>query len=532
LNWWGDVLHDDPVIQFYAKMVWSDRSDPASNKRFDFFAMKAGEYIALDFEKRHNILPGIRQNGEWSRVLTSQPVVLNDGSGLPLSGMMLTTVSMPKDMKEDPEDDTRTNTDLSSLQAAAEAPVYGVCHDWDGYWLANENAPRFKDLEEAATDIQREWNSFADLQQFPADFFADRPAGSLRNPGGTGDQEDFGATKGTAAITFRDPRFIHLYKYAIGAELFRGYHHYEANGSKLLAANHPNWVTWSTATHYSTSVSPDRLGKNPEEWGPPGTGYWGHDDQHYSYNNLAAYVALSDDPAAEDILVHRLEVDRASYRIRFGGTGATRAQGRTIGSWAHFAALLDGPERHAWVSLINRRVQSALGNASMNVSGPMKVLSWGGPDGRKQVYDDNGKLGRWTSIWELGLALVGLYNGYKAAPTPELQTQLTKLSETMVRYGWFEEDGNLFTVADVLWNDGNDVELTTENRKCTFGGGGGVTSWTFAGILVAREFLGGDHPSFPHTSDYIRRQTGNQEAEDRRAAEWWAAVRGIVFVPE
>lgn len=531
MEWWGDILHDDPVIQVSGKIVWSHRTDPASNKRFDFFAIRAGEYIALDFEKRHNVLPGIRAEGFWGRILTHQPMVLNDGSGLPVSGSMLTFINVPKGVSEDPDAPTRTNLDLDSLFAANDLPTYGVCHNWDGYWCANMNAPRFRDEAAARVAADQEWNSFRNSQQFVAGYLADRPLGSALDPGRTGDQEDFGACKGTYAVALRDPRFIHVYKYAVQAELFRGYNHYEANGQKLQAADHPQWVTWSTGTHYSTSVSPDRLGKDPEEWGPPGTGYWGHDDQHYTFNNLAAYAMLSDDPWVDDLLAHRLQVDKASYRIRFGGTGATRAQGRTLGSWAHFASLYDGAERHEWVQLIRRRVLSALQNPELSVPGPMKVLTSQGPDPRKPVYLPNGELGPWTSFWELGLALVGLYNAHKASPSPELAETIRKLSETMVTFGFFEENNTWYTVGDTLWKNGEAVELSTTSREITWDYGGGVTSWTFAGILVAREFLGGGHPRFAEVSRYIRGLTGDQEAADRRAAEWWAAVRGIVFEP-
>ena len=56
---------------------------------------------------------------------------------------------------------------------------------------------------------------------------------------------------------------------------------------------------------------------------------------------------------------------------------------------------------------------------------------------------------------------------------------------------------------------------------------GDVRSWTFAGVLVAREVLGPDHELAARLNEYVLATTGGEEARDRETAEWWAAVATI-----
>ena len=65
-----------------------------------------------------------------------------------------------------------------------------------------------------------------------------------------------------------------------------------------------------------------------------------------------------------------------------------------------------------WKKLIDSRVQQSASQDSMLVNGPMKALAVIAPDGRKRIYK-NGQLAATVSMWEHGLAIVGLYNAYK-----------------------------------------------------------------------------------------------------------------------
>ena len=243
---------------------------------------------------------------------------------------------------KDPNDpNDPVNRSFANLVAATEGPILGVCEQWDGHFCANGNLPRFDPraipnlMRQKEADMAAFENS---LSQF-AGWYTQRPLGARKEPGGTGGQEDFGATKGTYATVFGDPRHIRGMQYSVYADFFRALCHYESNGQILRAGNHPQWVTWSGITHFNNGVSPDRLGKPGPQFS--GTGWLGYDDEHHSRNNLAAYAMLSDDPLVDLLCQHELETMRASYRSRYPqfGEGATRAQGRLAGAMAQFASI-------------------------------------------------------------------------------------------------------------------------------------------------------------------------------------------------
>jgi hypothetical protein len=43
-TWFADLLHDDPVMHCWGKMIWSDRTDPNYNRRFENFAVRSGTH--------------------------------------------------------------------------------------------------------------------------------------------------------------------------------------------------------------------------------------------------------------------------------------------------------------------------------------------------------------------------------------------------------------------------------------------------------------------------------------------------------
>lgn len=534
-EWWGDLLHQDPVIPAWGKLVWSDRNDPNLNRSFGGFIMKSGEYFHLDYGRRHGSGDPVRDtNKQWQFVLGTN-INLNDGAGLPLSGRMLSFVGPTMQEQLGPDTDlsdmTDTNAlDFSSLQAAAEGPIVGVCHEWNGSWCAALNIPRFHNMEAARTAANAEWNAFVASLENNVGWFGSRPYGISRTPGQTGGQEDFGATKGSSAVTLFDPRFILMYQYSVYADVFRGFMHYE-NNEPLRLENHPRWVTWSGMTHYHTGVSPDRLGKAPATFNP-GSGFWNYDDEHRSQNGLAAYMALTDDPLTDDIVQHQTTTDLASYRMRYpnNGGGAARAQGRTAGAWANFAMLTEGDLRNAQLRMIAEVARKAATSVRFAASLPVPVLGAHGPDGRKAIFDETGALLPTWSVWEHGLAMVGVYNALKANPNDATMREVaTRLARLLAQWGCFEDTDGWWLVCDMWYREGQPITgaLSKSNNKIIFDRGG-VATWTFAGVLVASELLPETDPLKARARACVAAITQNREAGDRMQAEWWAAVRSVV----
>lgn len=537
---WLDVLHEDPVVPFFGRIVWSDRGDPANLRQFNHLAWRCGEYASFDFSRRLGIQEPVAIDSDWGCLLNSSPVVFGDGVALPISGRLLafdsrrsvmSTDTDPADMSDD------ENRSFANLLAGAHGPIVGVCHEWDGNWLAAGNVPRFHSRATALAQAEVDWDVFLGQLQVTAGWFADRSFGLGRMPGQTGNQADFGATKGASAVVAHDPKFVYALQLSAHGDALRGYTHFERDGSMLQADNHPSWVTWSRVTHWHQNVSTDRLGKSTQLPFPSGV-YQGVDDEHMSHNYLAAYMALTDDPLMEDQLRHLLETDRAGYRFRYpnNGAGATRAQGRTAGAWAQLSCVADEPTALGFAEILARRFLQTANVSTMQLQKPMRVPCVGQPDPRKQVYNVDGSLGRWTSFWELGLTIVGfaqvVLRERDAVAIEHARECLMICCETMATFGFFEQDGQWFTVADMLWSDGDAPPGGLVNpslRLTSAPGAGDVMSWTFAGCVAAREFLPRSHPEWDRLNRYVLAITGGNEAHGREAAEWWAIARSIVM---
>lgn len=531
-EYWADINIKDPIIQFWGKIVWSDRVDTRPSKTFEAIYLRCGEYMSIDFAKRNGLTEPVRMQGKWITCL-GRNIGFNDGSGLPISGRQLTFISSA--LQAPPAYSAELQKDLDTLKAAGEGPVVGIFMNWDGYWLAAKNAPRIASGPSETTLANNAWEEFKSDMSTTAGWYTTRRLGIGKDPGATGDQEDFGATKGLLAVTGKDPKQIYVYQYNVYADVFRGFMFYEADGTPLKASAHHNWTTWSGATHYHTAVSPDRIGKDPQLAEPvPVTGFWGYDEEHRSQNNLCAYLMLTDDPLALDIMYHIVNTDMACYRMSYPGygRGAARAQGRCISTFANMRTVapldlqekLDALMKNIWdgVATIGSFVPSKL----------VPVLGNHGPDGRKPIKDAAGNLLPTWSIWEHALALVGFYNAYKVARPNQVYTDyIIRLARTIAANGCFSTEiaGALtwYTVDDMWYNNNGDTLVPHSSGMMTTSNGSGVGSWTVAALMVAAELLPETDPLKIKARDCVRYFT--RGASSKFEAEWWAAVRPEIY---
>lgn len=527
------INHNDPVVDLRGKIVWSDRTDPISYKSFKYLFLKCGEYVALDFATRYGCSAPIFDPTHRWIINLGKDIRFKDGSAIPVTGQILTFIgpnvgdvitSATPNMADD------DSLDFESLLAALFGEVVGCSHDFDSQWLASLNIPRRSDMSVLVSEAQQKWTAFQSMIGTAANYYVNRPLGIGPTSGITGDQEDFAATKGTYVVSAHDPRHIIAYRYSIYADLFRGFMHYE-NYVPLILENHPRWVTWSGVTHYSSSVSPDRLGKTDTPLSTPFNGWTGYDDEHRSQNNLAAYIMLSDDWLAEDIVMHHITTDLASYRMRYLslGGGAARAQGRTAGAWANFIPLFDGPIVNKLITLLNARWQSAKSNTKFINTKLVKVLDNHSPDYRKPIFDTNGNLLPTWSIWEHALTAIGFYNSHKVNTSTDSAFILKTLLEQITIWGCFEDTDGWWIVNDMWYNNGDPItgDLKKSNPYILYGRGG-VSTWVLAALLVAGEYLPKGSDLQVKAATCARFLTMNREATTLFDAEWWAAVHSVV----
>lgn len=535
-EWWADIHHLDPVMECWGRLTWSQRSNPAMNLQVDAVLLEAGELFMDYFAKAKGFSQPVAVDRNW-HVLVSGPRGFTDGSGIHFAGQMLAFISNPTSLPVDLDLETDTgwiSWSIRSLMAAGTGwPVVGSARDWNGHLLAAKNEPRFHTDAEVRNEMNSIWSRFMNKVQNGGDYYdEDYPFGIGRSPGQTGDQEDFGAVKGTFVVTLHEPKMllpmmISAYSdcYRIGGALF------EDDGKPLNPLDHPQWITWSGYTHYHSGVSRDRLGK-ADGWFTPAPGYWNYDDQHRSQNGLCATLALLDDPLADAIIRGYSITDAAMIRNR---VGATRAVGRLFGAWSQFVLLSDGIDLQRWLDRIGEKLATVLRDSAINAPGPVKVITWGGPDNRKQVYypvghPQAGQLGAWWSAWEHGLFAVGCYNMWKATNDQRAFTLLERVCRTALLFGTFFENGKWWMVADSLYLDGGQaldpsMISSTSQQVVVSQGIGGVLSWAFCTILIASEILTGDEQN--RAKEIVRYFTGDREATGRRTAEWWACVRTV-----
>lgn len=530
-EWWVEFGHLDPVAECWGKLVWSNRLDPQEATRVDAVVLKTGELYVDYFAKRKGMGAPIAAGTDWLLEVSKQRDFA-DGTGLDFYGQMLCWISDPNAIPTEldlEEDNGWISWSIRSLYAAwTGMPVTASGVKWLEP-LAAKNAPRLSKPGALGSELAKDWQRFVDSLKIAGDFYDDRPFGVGWNPPGTGAKEDFGAIKGTYVLVGEEPKALHMLAYSVMQDLYRpGSNLYEF-GKPLDPTQHPNWITWSGYTHYHPGVSMDRLGKTASSFGFPNLGVTGtnaYDDQHRSQNNLCAVLALWDDPLAES-LVRMASIPDAAMLL--GRVGATRAAGRLFGAWSQFVLLLDdGIELDRFNARINEKLANVYRRLN-NQSTPVRVVSSGGPDPRKQVYDLSGNLGHWWSVWEHGLFAVGCYNLYKATGDRRALDSLIAVCESVVNHALFQENGQWYLPDDVWWNGGTPLpasSVSLNSRQMVVSPGiGGTTSWAFCAVLIATEVLSG--PDSDRAREAVRFFTGGREATNRTTAEWWACVATV-----
>lgn len=537
--WWADMLHNDPVLHVVGALVWSDRGVAVPARTLAAVEFRSGEAVVWDAAGARGITSpvGDPDNG-YASLLLSKPVTFQDGAGFGFSGRML-SFRDPSRMAEawTPADEAA----LAMVRAAAGGRIYAVCEDWNGRWLAGKATPEpltEHDREMARLDVHYALRGMS----LGNTIATRRHEGCGPEPSATGEQEDFGATKGSAAVSSGLPSAFILYQLAGYAELLRGRNHFDPAGNRLRAAQLLDWVTWSGETHYSPNISPNRLGKLSTAV-RVGTGHIPHDDQHMSLNNLGAALALSDDPLLDFIAEGIAECERASYAVRFNcndrsyrppDADAARAQGRTVQALAQLASVVPPAIRETLDFCRTARLSATTRTPTLNVLGPIRPLAAGAPDNRKNVWNPDGTRASWVSCWEHGLAMIGFAAG---APTPLAEKVATFLAEWAIHEG----PAGWVVLDDFAWHNGEPPP------QGFLGGGekpaavvrplvarldepevGGVAAWTIAGLVAARPFLRGALAEkvgrFLAALSAVSAAAGDA-APSRMRNEWWAVPR-------
>lgn len=552
---WVTFFDNSPVADVRIALVWSDRRNPEHDYYVEGISFLSGEPVVFDFARLNGMSERPVWNGTHWVTQVSGPIGFIDGSGLPLIGRML---CLPRDGDSLPQydpgtysmDDPAANIaqDYETLTAGQFVPVLGVSDAFSGKLLASKNLPRLSIPFAQQQSLARAGalGFFAQFGQSPGTFYTTpRPIGIGRNPGMTGDQNDFGAQKGWEAVTAMEPLWLYQALHSVVADFFRGVMHYEQNGQRLNPDAHPQWVTWSGGTHYSPSVSPDRLGKRLPVWGDRvATLYESYDEEHRSQTSLALLYALTGDPLLRYIIEHYSTTDVAGVRHRLNfGTGAPRAIGRQLHCWANFLVLF--PEgsvvRNRFRALIDRAVQVMLDTwYGGRFPGPVDIIS-DRTDPRMGITWNNEVMPAW-SVWEHGLFAVGAYAAWKVTKDARLLDVIRRVCRTVVRYGAFQDDLGWTFLSTVHWPKSGigptgvaegqplPAQFYTRESSLVQPLNGEVSLWTRNAVLIFIETIEEGDPDLPRARSLCA-SFAQGDTSDTRMAEWYACVQSIPPVP-
>jgi hypothetical protein len=183
-------------------------------------------------------------------------------------------------------------------------------------------------------------------------------------------------------------------------------HHLEASGSPLDLAAHTNppLVFWDGRPHWSTVVSPDRLGK-VGGFGAAQTGqWWGPDVEHWLMNTLAAATRLTGSPACQWLLAHQARIYLLQLTSASGLVTSMPFASRAVG-WEGILAvhLWRELEDRALASEVRTRWQNRATNVILPAYGNRPCDIWD-----PRLDDPRFGTGWWYSPWQQAVGAYGL----------------------------------------------------------------------------------------------------------------------------
>lgn len=331
---------------------------------------------------------------------------------------------------------------LDNLRAILHSPLFGVATNWRSsgafgpFGVLAEPPPWILDEGRAAALDERA--EFLTHYTSPGTPFEDRPKALQPYAAATGNQDDYGVGKFVEVFASAMPQGVEEARYVGGEEAHRPVHHREADGSIVRATNRPQWISRDGRTHWSNSVSVDRLGKPYPALSPRGLAHnWtGKDNQHWSSLRLAGAYLLT----GSHSLAHELEVESELYMsshtrpgqrpgMPSNSIGNGRAIGRTLlsMSWNYLLTARLELRDHVRGRVTECILPQHFGIAAGGSVRPIRVS---GPDARTIASGD------WWSPWEEGQAVMGLEACYEVFGSADARTVADVVARNFVEHGW------------------------------------------------------------------------------------------------
>lgn len=538
---WIYVYSASDVVRFEMTVTFSDPQNSALSFDFDAMWVEAGEYLSFDYRTLEGLPPPGHQEfwpwhssfGNWFQILSPRRTI-GRGEQMYFSGSILAVPSpgRPVDSMQYPygprpltllPQDRATN-----FVAETRGPLVAVADSWNGKWLACGIVPEVPQAQQNGG-----WNAantsaaaFRSLMGTARDYYAVRPRGLLPHAGSTGAQEDFGACKGSLAVTVGDPRYLWEAGYSMYEMFARPFHYREADGTPLQAVNHPNLRTWSQIINCITTG--DRLGLPcpfPYSW--PSNGWSGIDDQHRSQNNLDAQLALTGSYALRQSMKDLLQIDLTQQP---GFVDSPRAEGRLHLAWSNMLLLLDdNAERQALLAHMFRRVDNQRAiwpgrNFLNDPSRPVRVMALGSSP---TFREPDGSAVPSIVVWEHSIATMGYYAAFRLTGDLRYRQMAMEVSKMIVNHCIYNQSGNWIACTNVRYLQGAREGQALPASSYYDGSpdmqvGISFWEWIFPSVLVCGELHRGIDPQLVARCDAIVQNRGGPV--NWQQSEWWAIL--------
>ncbi len=474
---WHDQAHAHVDVAVFC----SDPRTPAMQCDVQELAIEShGMALVLRHTQRQQVQVQPTADGSRNVLLAGRP--LGDGQGLRRTGVLVPALRGDGSLAD------------QTLEACCLIPLLGAT-TWRGSdafgpfgfvpdpppWLAGP-ALRAWFAKSHAAFVTGERTAKGDA-------FAPFVHSLARMAGQTGDQTDFGTVKLSLVAHSGLPSLLHEVELSVLQEGCRPVHFFEADGTPVDPAAHPDWIVWSGRTHWHGGVSKDRLGKPVPEPRYETHGWTGKDREHWSNNHLAAYALLTGAHWARRELQNEARLYLAGQtldpRHSTSNAGAPRGGGRTALA-AAWTLLVTGDEA------LGKRMDARMDQVYWRqwagrdlAPDRVRPMAAAGPDARLL----QGKHEYWTP-WQDALAAVGFAAHHRTTGNANARTLAEALAQNVVRHGWFVSERHHDIATAIRWTGGTPLtEAQWQEQEPTtvvLATGTAFAEWAAGAVEIAR----------------------------------------------
>jgi hypothetical protein len=473
--------HSQPHAHVDLAVFFSDPTTPSMQRAVDELAVECAG-AALFLRHAGSFAMDQRTTERGSRTVLLRRSVLGDGQGLRRSGVLVPPLAGDRGLGD------------QTLQAAALAPPLAATEwaesDAFGPFGVVPQLPTWLMANGLRVHLARRHRDFVDGDLAGrGDPFAVFDQGLQRYAGQTGDQGDFGVVKLSLVARSGLPSLLFEVERAVVQEACRPVHFFEADGSPVDPAQHPEWVVWSGRTHWHGGVSKDRLGKPHPEPAFETHGWTGKDREHWSSNHLAAFAQLTGAHWARRELANEARLYLAGQTLdpekTTSHSGAPRGAGRTALAAAWNLVVRDDALLRERMDQRMEQVYWREWHGRKLPNDAVRPMAVNDPDPRQL-----GGAGPYWNPWQDAIAAVGFAAQHHVTGSARARELAEELALNVVRHGWLVTEHHCQIAMAMRWRDGKplteDEALAGDPKLVQWAHGTAFSEWSIGAVEIAR----------------------------------------------